>query len=138
MSVKRIKIKSFVSKISDWAGYIVAISAAVPIVLGIYSRLDRVFVAFNNNADSLRVIRAEQIDLKADIEAFESAVLDSIATISNKLREVNGNVSAVERSYTKYMKNTLSPQEFFDYMEGITWEPKKKELTASLPQKQTQ
>ncbi len=132
---KASKIKTLVSKISDWAGYIVAISAAIPIILGIYNRLDRVFEAFNNNADSLRVIRTEQIELKADIEAFESAVLDSITTISIKLREVNGNVSAVERSYTKYMRNTLSPQEFFDYMEGITWEPKKKELTASLPQK---
>lgn len=129
------RIKTLASKISDWAGYIVAISAAIPIVLGIYNRLDRVFEAFNNNADSLRVIRAEQIELKADIEAFESAVLDSIITISIKLREVNGNVTAVERSYTKYMRNTLSPQEFFDYMEGIIWEPKKKELTASLPQK---
>lgn len=135
---KASKIKTFVSKISDWAGYIVAISAAIPIVLGIYNRLDRVFEAFNNNADSLRVIRAEQIELKADIEAFESAVLDSITTISIKLREVNGNVKAVERSYVKYMRNTLSPQEFFDYMEGITWEPKKKELTASLPQNQIQ
>ena len=132
------RIKTLASKISDWAGYIVAISAAIPIVLGIYNRLDRVFEAFNNNADSLQVIRAEQIELKADLEAFESAVLDSIAAISDKLGEVNGSVSAVERSYTKYMRNTLSPQECFDYMEGITWEPKKKELTASLPQKQTQ